>query len=375
MPALVRRAKIEEMRDLDLLPKAHLHLHFTGSMNVTTLRRLADASGIRIPDSLMDQVALEVPYDKRGWFRFQRNYDMARAVVRSEAALRAVVIEAARDDAREGSRRLELQVDPSTYAAHVGGLTAALEIILDAAREATALTGVQVAVIVAASRMRHPLDARTLARLAARYAGTGAGEVVAFGLNNDERNGVTEEWEGAFRIARRAGLPGVPHGGELLGAEHIARVVDSLHPARLGHGVRAAESPELLHRIVDAGIALEVCPTSNVQLGVYRTPADVPLRRLTQAGARVVLGADDPLLFLSRLTDQYRIAREVHGFTDAELAGLARASIDASLAESADKARWLAEVDDWLSTPDAGAGGVSSQSAPRSPAAAESPAQ
>lgn len=338
------------MRDLDLLPKAHLHLHFTGSMSVPTLSRLADAAGVRLPESLTDQVALDVPYDRRGWYRFQRNYDMARAVVRSGTALRTVVREAARDDAREGSRRLELQVDPSTYAPHVGGLTAALEIILDEARLSSVETGIQVAVIVAASRMRHPLDARTLARLAARYAGDGAGEVVAFGLSNDERRGDTDEWEGAFRIARKAGLVGVPHGGELLGAEHVRQVVRALHPARLGHGVRSVEDADVLARIVDSGIALEVCPASNVRLGVYPTASDVPLRRLVDAGARVALGADDPLLFLSRLTDQYRIARDVHGFSDPELAALARSSIDASLAPDADKARWRAEVDQWLAS-------------------------
>ncbi len=349
--SLPRCGTIGRVRDLDALPKVHLHLHFTGSMSVATLQTLAERAHIKVPDTLTDQVALQVPYDKRGWFRFQRNYDIARAVVRTEDALRTVVIEAARDDAREGSRRLELQVDPSTYAAHVGGLTAAIEIILDAAQEATELTGVQVAIIVAASRMRHPLDARTLARLAARYAGTGAGEVVAFGLSNDERNGATEDWEGAFRIARKAGLPGVPHGGELLGADHVERVLNSLHPARIGHGVRSVENPEVLHRLVDAGVALEVCPASNVQLGVYRTAADVPLRTLVDAGAEVVLGADDPLLFLSRLTDQYRIAREAHGFTDPELADLARSGIRASFAPEADKARWLGEVDDWLAAP------------------------
>ena len=336
------------MRDLDLLPKAHLHLHFTGSMSVPTLRSLADRAGVALPDGLVDEVALDVPYDQRGWYRFQRNYDMARAVVRGEDALRTIVRSAAIDDAREGSRRLELQVDPSTYAPSVGGLTAAMEIILDEARSASAATGVQVAIIVAASRLRHPLDARTLARLAVRYAGSGAGEVVGFGLSNDERRGETPEWEGAFRIVRRAGLASVPHAGELLGPDHVAQVVGDLRPTRLGHGVRSVESPEVLARIVDLGIALEVCPASNVQLGVFPTPAEVPLRRLVDAGAQVALGADDPLLFLSRLTDQYRIARDVHGFADEELADLARASIRASTAGDADKARWMSEVDAWL---------------------------
>lgn len=335
------------MRDLNLLPKAHLHLHFTGSMRVSTLIEMAAEQGIRLPDNLTDDVALQVPADKRGWFRFQRAYDAARKVVRSEAAMRRIVREAAEDDAREGSRRLEIQIDPTSYAPFVGGITPALEIVLDEAIAASRATGVHVAVIVAASRMKDPLDARTLARLAARYAGDEPGKVVAFGLSNDERSGDTAGWERAFNIARRAGLESVPHGGELLGPGHIMQVIRYLHPTRLGHGVRAAEHPALLAEIVRRQIALEICPTSNVQLGVYPDAAHVPLRMLFDAGATIALGADDPLLFRSRLTAQYQVARD-QGFSDSELAELARGSIRASFASPACKQQWFTEIDEWL---------------------------
>ena len=344
------------VRDLSLLPKAHLHLHFTGSMRPATLADLAEQHGVRLPEALRadDDGALDplrLPATERGWFRFQRLYDAARACVRSEAAMRRIVAEAAEDDAAEGSGRLEIQVDPTSYAPFVGGITPAIEIVLDEARAASARTGTEVAVVVAASRMRHPLDARTLARLAARYAGEGAGEVVGFGLSNDERRGETPEFAAAFRIARRAGLAAVPHGGELLGADHVAELVAALRPDRLGHGVRSVEDPEMLAHVVDAGIALEVCPASNVSLGVYPTTAQVPLGELVDAGAQVALGADDPLLFGSRLTAQYESARTVHGFGDERLAELARASIRASLASPATKARLLGGVDAWLAAP------------------------
>lgn len=336
------------VRDLATLPKAHLHLHFTGSMRVPTLAELAADRGVRLPAALLDDEGLRVPADERGWFRFQRLYDAARACVRGEADLRRIVREAATDDAAEGSGRLEIQVDPTSYAPPVGGITPALEIVLDEARSAGEALGIEVGVVVAASRMRHPLDARILARLAARYAGDGNGEVVGFGLSNDERRGETAEFAPAFAIARRAGLASVPHGGELLGPPHVEDVLEALAPDRLGHGVRSAEDGALLRRIVDRGIALEVCPASNVSLGVYREPADVPLRALVEAGATVALGADDPLLFGSRLVDQYTAAREVHGFTDPELADLARASIRASRAGDGTRARLLAGVDAWL---------------------------
>jgi len=340
------------MRDLATLPKAHLHLHFTGSMSVPTLADLAAERGVRLPAALVDGDPLSVPPTQRGWFRFQRLYDAARACVRSEADMRRLVDEAAAADAAEGSVRLELQVDPTSYAPFVGGITPAVEIVLDAAKAASAVHGLEVAVVVAASRMRHPLDARTLARLAARYAGDGPGDVVGFGLSNDERSGHTEAFAHAFRIARDAGLASVPHGGELLGPRHVSVVLDQLRPDRLGHGVRASENPSVLAAAVERGVAFEVCPASNVGLGVYHDLADVPLRVLVDAGAEVALGADDPLLFGTRLVAQYETARTAHGFSDAELAGLARSSIRASRASAPSKQRMLAHVDDWLATPE-----------------------
>lgn len=343
-------------RDLRTLPKAHLHLHFTGSLAPETLIDLAREQGRRLPESLIDAVVdrdpVRLPADERGWFRFQRMYDAARAVVTSESVMRRLVDEAVAADAAEGSVRLELQVDPTSYAPFVGGLTPALEIVLDAARAASRAHGIEVGIIVAASRMRHPLDARTLARLAARHAGPDG--VVGFGLSNDERRGSTAEFGPAFAIARRAGLASVPHGGELLGPGHVDEVLGTLAPDRIGHGVRTAEDPDLLRRVVDAGVALEVCPTSNVSLGVYPTVADVPLRQLVDAGAQIALSADDPLIFGPRLLEQYQLARDVHGFTDSQLAGLAASSIEASTASETSKQTMRSAVEHWLNQPDIG---------------------
>ncbi len=345
-------------RRVERLPKAHLHLHFTGSMRPATLKDLAAKHRIRLPESLREQILLRLTPDERGWFRFQRLYDAARTCVRDADDLRRIVLEAAADDAAEGSGWLELQVDPTSYAPFVGGLTAALEIVLDAARQASRSTGCQVAIVVAASRIRHPLDARTLARLAARHAGDGAGTVVGFGLSNDERRGTTEDFAPAFRIAARAGLASVPHSGELLGPDHIATTLAALSPDRLGHGVRAGEDPGVLARIVDAGIGLEVCPASNAALGVYPSVAEVPLRTLVDAGARLALGADDPLLFGPRLSAQYETARVVHGFDDPALAGLARSSVQVSRAPAEVRARLLAGIDAWLAGPTASGPGT-----------------
>src|SRR4051794_20598409 len=334
------------MRDLLKLPKAHLHLHFTGSMRHSTLLELAARDGISLPDQLVEDWPPTLSAaDEKGWFRFQRLYDVARSVLRTEDDVRRLVREAAEDDVRDGGRWLEIQVDPSGYGARFGGITAFTDLVLDAVRDASAVTGLGIAVVVAATRTRHPLDARTLARLAGQYAGRG---VVGFGLSNDERRGSTSDFAPAFAIAERAGLLLVPHGGELRGPDHISVVVDRLHPRRLGHGVRSGEDPALLDRIVAAGIALEVCPTSNVSLGVYSSLAEVPVPSLVAAGATVALGADDPLLFGSRLLGQYAAVRAAHDLGDGQLAELARMSVRASSAPDDVKQRLLDGIDQWL---------------------------
>ncbi|HSU73781.1 MAG TPA: adenosine deaminase [Terrabacter sp.] len=337
------------MRPVEDLPKAHLHLHFTGSMRIDTVRELAAAHGIRLPDALLTDwpPRLARATDERGWFRFQRLYDAARACVRGEEDMRRIVREAAEDDLAEGSRWLELQVDPTSYAPFVGGITPALEIVLDEARKVSAAGCIGVGVVVAASRMRHPLEARTLARLAARHAGEEAGDVVGFGLSNDERRGLVSDFAPAFAIARRAGLALVPHGGELLGAQSVMETLEAIDPDRIGHGVRCVEDPQVLDAVAEAGVTLEVCPGSNVALGVYAQPHEVPLRAIVDAGIPVALGADDPLLFGSRLTAQYAAARDL-GFDDRGLAGLARASLQGSRMPSRPREAALADVELWL---------------------------
>ncbi len=333
-------------RDLRRLPKAHLHLHFTGSMRHETLVELAERDGHVLPDALVEDWPPTLSAaDEKGWFRFQRLYDVARSVLRTEDDVRRLVLEAAEDDAADGGRWLELQVDPSGYAARFGGITAFTELVLDAVGVAERATGVGIGLVVAANRTRHPLDARTLARLAAQYADRG---VVGFGLSNDERRGTTADFAAAFAIARRAGLRAFPHAGELAGPTNIRVAVEQLGADRLGHGVRSAEDPALLAEIVERGVALEVCPTSNVSLGVFSDLSSVPLPTLLEAGATVALGADDPLLFGSRLHGQYAAVRAAHDLDDAALAGLARMSVEASCAPDSLKAELACEIDDWL---------------------------
>ena len=164
--------------------------------------------------------------------------------------------------------------------------------------------------------------------------------MVGFGISNDERGTDPADYRAAFATARRAGLTLTPHSGFYTAGDHIRACVE--HGAdRIGHGVTAAGDPALMAELARRQITLEVCPTSYPPFGVV---AD--LRTLRDHAVPVALAADDPLLFGSGLADQYRIARDTLGLTDADLAELARASIRACAAP--DRATRLSQVDAWL---------------------------
>ncbi len=333
------------MRDLRLLPKAHLHLHLTGGMRPGTLLELAAEQGRSLPAGLLDPAGALIDVTVRpGWVRFQRLYDAAREVLTGPEQVRRVVREIVEDEVGAGSGWLELQVDPTTYAPRIGGLQAAVELVLDELAESTRATGVGTALVVAANRTRHPWDAETLARLARRSAGRG---VVGFGLSNDETRGTTAAFGKAFRIARNAGLLAVPHAGELRGPRSVREAVEVLGAARLGHGVRAVEDPAVLDLLAERQVVCEVCPASNSARGAAR-PGQHSGARLRSAGVPVALGADDPLLFRSGLLEQYETARGALGLSDEALADLARCSVTGSAAPEDVRRRLLAGIDAWL---------------------------
>src|SRR6516164_2211699 len=178
--------------NLTTLPKAHLHLHLTGAMRHSTMVELARTHGVSLPPALTEEWPPRLSTaDERGWFRFQRLYDTARSVLRTPDDVYRLLRETAEDERAEGSGWLELQADPSGYAARFGGVTAFTELLLDAVATAAQAAGVGIGIIIAANRTRHPMDARTLARLAVQFAGRG---VVGFGLSNDQRSGPACCW-------------------------------------------------------------------------------------------------------------------------------------------------------------------------------------
>ncbi|MGH3600220.1 MAG: adenosine deaminase, partial [Pseudonocardiaceae bacterium] len=313
------------VRELRTLPKAHLHLHLTGSARLATVRELADKYGISLPSELVNE---EAGWGGgREWSHFQFRYDAARQTIQSAEDVRRIIREAAADDAAEGSRWLELQVDPSSYARHLGGLDQAVEIMVDACHDAARTAGIGIGLLLAVSWGASRDQAERVALLAARYAHRG---VVGFGISNDERLGEPDAFVSASHIARDAGLLIAPHTGCYTDHSHVRRCVELLGACRIGHGITAATSNSTLEILAQNQVTMEICPTSYLPLGLFPALAQVPVTEFQRAGVPVALGADDPLIFGTRLVGQYQILREIHGLNDQALADLARQSVHAS---------------------------------------------
>lgn len=341
-PVGARRLPLDD-EALVRLPKAHLHLHLVGSMRPATLAEWCARDGRTLPS---------LDLGAGGWTRFHSLYEAASASVRTAADLCRLVQELVEDQARDGARWVEITADPGNYRGRIGSPDEVMELLVEAGRLAGERHGVAVGWVVCANRSRPAGNAAELARLAESHAGT---EVVGFGLANDERAAPTVDFVDAFSIARDAGLTPVPHAGELCGASSVREAVELLGAERIGHGVRALEDPVVLELLRAHDVTLEVCPTSNLALGVYEaawasTHGGVahPVDRLRAAGVKVCLNADDPLLFGASLLDEYRFAHCELGWEAADLAASAAASIEAACCPSSLQRRLLDELDGWL---------------------------
>jgi adenosine deaminase len=320
------------------LPKAHLHLHLVGSMRPSTLAELAAEAETAVPD---------VTGDVGGWRRFAARYDAASALVRTPDHLRRLVDEIVEDEASCGTRWVEITTNPALYASRSPRLSdpvEVLECLLEAGETAWARHGVGVGWVVAADRAHTPFVAAELARLAAAHAGHG---VVGFGLANDERRQPASVFRTAFRIARHAGLLAVPHAGELRGADEVTDAVELLGAHRIGHGIGAAGDLPTVERLAARGICLELCPTSNLELGIVGRIEDHPLPALVAAGVPVCVNADDPLLFGETLVDELRTCRDVLGVSRAGLGDLAETSLRHAACPDDLRRLALADLDAW----------------------------
>jgi adenosine deaminase len=293
-------------------------------------------------------VAATLPRGYGSFAAFTDTITAAAACLRTSADARRLVHEIAQDAALAGAVWVEPSMWPGLFGGRLGADADVLDVVLDAGRSAQGRYGVGFGLVVAANRNRPPQEAVALARLAVDRRDDG---VIGFGLDGDETAAAGPLFAEAFVIAREGGLLAVPHAGELSGPQSVRDALEVLGADRIMHGVTAVADPALLDRLAAGGVALDVCPTSNVMLSVVPSIARHPLPALLARGVPCSINADDPLLFDTDLLSEYTRARDHLGLTDAHLAGCARASLRHSgaprdLVESA-----LTGIDAWLAVP------------------------
>lgn len=164
--------------------------------------------------------------------------------------------------------------------------------------------------------------------------------VVGFGMGGDEAKFTPADFAPAYRIAADNGYGCTVHAGEVCGPESVWAALKALPVSRIGHGVRSIEDPALVAELAKRGTVLEVCPGSNIALGLYPDRPHHPLRRLIDAGVRVTLNSDDPPHFHTTLGREYDLA----GLTEPQLRAITRTAIEASFADEATKTRLLKEA-------------------------------
>ena len=180
--------------------------------------------------------------------------------------------------------------------------------------------------------------------IARRHAEDRHPYVVGFNLVGDEAAWPADRFARAYEIAAGSGLGCTVHAGEHGGPESI-RAALTLPVTRISHGVRAVEDPALVDELAERRTVLEVCPSSNVALGVFPTYEDHPLGALREAGVRITLGSDDPPYFGCSIGTEYAVARQCHGFEEGQLIDVTRLAVQAGFAEDAVKDAALAGLD------------------------------
>lgn len=187
-------------------------------------------------------------------------------------------------------------------------------------------------------------QAEATARLAEKYPHP---KVVGFGMAGHETQGRPKDFQKAFEIAAGAGLDLTCHAGELAGAQSVRDALAAFPLKRIGHGVRANEDPDLVAELKDRQIALEVCPSSNVFLGLFETLEDHPIRAFFDRGLNVCLNTDDPAFFNTDIGSEYERVAKAHQFSDADLLTISRNGVDSAFCSDETKQTLRQRLDKW----------------------------
>ena len=302
------------------LPKIELHLHLEGAAPPAFIRGLAREKAMDL-SGIFDAGG---NYAFRDFWHFLKVYEAATETLKSPEDYHRLTLAVLEESAASGVVYSETFLSPDFCG---GRDVAAWKDYLLAIREAADLAerrdGIVLRGIVTAIRHFGPEKARETALCAAETAGDW---LVGFGLAGDEKIGQPKDFRWSFDCAREAGLRLTAHAGEWGGPESVRAAIRDLEVERIGHGVRAIENPALVQRLATEGIPLEICPTSNVCTRVVASMDDHPFRHFDEAGVVVTVNSDDPPLFGTTLTDEFRVLARHWGY---EANGLQRVALNA----------------------------------------------
>ncbi|HWI72575.1 MAG TPA: adenosine deaminase [Baekduia sp.] len=311
------------------IPKAELHVHLEGTATPDLIRRLARRNGIALPEDRLFNP--DGTFAWNDFLHFLESYDIAASAIRTGQDYRDVTYEYLSACAAEGAVYVELiaSLDHGRNvglddAEHLAGIAQGI----DDARADHGITGRIISSIVRNFGVADGEDVaqRTVA-LAHPY-------VVGFNMAGDEANFPASDYARAFAIAHEAGLGCSVHAGEHAGPESIRAALALPGVARISHGVRAVEDPDLVKELAEREIVLEICPTSNVVLGVFPTYEDHPLGALRAAGVPVTLGSDDPPYFGTTIGREYALAHERLGCTLEDLGTITETALNAAFSDT-----------------------------------------
>jgi adenosine deaminase len=321
-----------------VIPKAELHVHLEGTAPPALIRRIAQRNGVEVPEGVFKT---EDEFAWTDFLHFLRTYDLAASVIRTPQDYRDVTYEYLAGCAAEGAVYVELIASPDHAAA--AGLADAdhYAAIAQGIDDARADHGIDARIVIAAIRNLGVERAEAIAR---RHERDRHPYVVGFNLVGDEAGFPSAQFARTYEIAAAAGLGCTIHAGEHAGAESVHAALE-LPVTRISHGVRAIEDPAVVAELAERGIVLEVCPSSNVALGLYASYEDHPLGALREAGVRVTLGSDDPPYFGCSIGSEYAVAHERIGIEEGQLRAMTRDAVEASFAEDAVKEALSARLD------------------------------
>jgi adenosine deaminase len=295
-------------------PKAELHVHLEGSIRPETVLELARRNAAELPAETVGEL--------REWFRFRdfehfiQVYGSISRCLTAADDFELIAFELAHELARQNCGYAEVGFSAFFHARRGVPESTFLPGLGRAGERARTELGVEIAWVFDIGRgLRYgEADTHRWADYTVGLAIEARSEgVVALGLGGPEAGHPPEPFAPYFARARAAGLHSYPHAGEHAGPASVLGALEALGAERIAHGVRAVEDPALVDEIAGRGVALDVCPTSNVCLGVTESVAVHPLPKLVAAGVAVTVNSDDPPLFNTTLNDEVALLADPFG--------------------------------------------------------------